>query len=303
MPIYALVLTSPPTRPSLSDFAVSRAWSVIPEPLRRSQRWLAPGEAWEAEFGTNEVMAGAELKADVAFALKGLTLDVNVVTAEPQLRRNRLLVADMESTIIEQECLDELADFVGLRERIAGITERAMRGELDFEAAIKERVGLLAGLDVSALQEVYDKRVTLMPGARTLIATMKRNGALCALVSGGFDFFAARICDRLGFDEYQANRLETKDGKLTGHVVEPILGREAKLAAFEGYKGRQGLSRALTMATGDGANDLAMIKASGLGVAFRAKPVVAAEADASITFGDLTALLYLQGYTKDEFVA
>lgn len=302
MPIYALVLTTPPLRPSLSDFAVERAYSVIPEALRRNQRWLSPNEAWEGEFVTNEVGAAAELRADVMFALKGLTLDVNIVTAEPQLRRNRLLVADMESTIIEQECLDELADYVGLRERISDITTRAMRGELDFEAAIKERVGLLAGMDAARLQEVYDSRVTLMPGAETLIATMKANGARCALVSGGFDFFAERIAKRLGFDEFQANRLEIEGGKLTGRVVEPILGREAKLAALERLSGAMGLQRALTMATGDGANDLAMIKAAGLGVAFRAKPVVAAEADASITHGDLTALLYLQGYAKDEFV-
>jgi phosphoserine phosphatase len=302
MPIYALVLTTPPQRPSLSDFAVERAYSVIPEALRRSQRWLAPNEAWEGEFVTNEVGASAELRADVMFALKGLTLDVNIVTAEPQLRRNRLLVADMESTIIEQECLDELAEYAGLRERISEITARAMRGELDFEAAIKERVGLLAGMDAARLQEVYDGRVTLMPGAATLIATLKANGARCALVSGGFDFFAERIAQRLGFDEFQANRLEITGGKLTGRVVEPILGREAKLAALERLSGAMGLQRALTMATGDGANDLAMIKAAGLGVAFRAKPVVAAEADASITHGDLTALLYLQGYAKDEFV-
>ncbi len=302
MPIYALVLTSPPNRPSLSDFAVDRAWSVIPEALRRGQRWLSRNEAWEAEFATNEVTAGSELKADVSFALKGLTLDINVVTAEPNLRRNKLLVADMESTIIEQECLDELADFVGLRDRISAITARAMRGELDFEAAIKERVGLLAGLDASALQEVYDKRVTLMPGAQILVDTMKAHGAICALVSSGFDFYAQKIRDRLGFHACRANRLEESDGKLTGRVIEPILGREAKLAALEDYKKEQGLSRALTMATGDGANDLAMIKASGLGVAFRAKPVVAAEADAAITYGDLTSLLYLQGYSKEEFV-
>ena len=302
MPIYALVITSPPKRPALSDFAVQRAWSVIPEPLRRSQRWLAPNEAWEAEFVTNEVTAGQEVKADVAFALKGLTIDINIVTADPAVRRNQLLVADMESTIIEQECLDELADFVGLRPRISDITARAMRGELDFEAAIKERVGLLAGLPVSALQEVYDSRVTLMPGADVLVKTMKANGAMCALVSGGFDFFAQKIKDRLGFDSAQANRLEESGGKLTGRVIEPILGREAKLAAFESYKRQKGLTRALTMATGDGANDLAMIKAAGLGVAFRAKPVVAAEADAAITHGDLTALLYLQGYERREFV-
>lgn len=302
MPIYALVLTTPPTRPSLSDFAVERAYSVIPEALRRSQRWLAPGEAWEGEFVTNEVGVSAELRAEVQFALNGLTLDINVVTAEPQLRRNRLLVADMESTIIQQECLDELADFVGLRDRVSEITERAMRGDLDFEAAIKERVGLLEDMDAGKLEDVYANRVTLMPGADTLLATMKANGARCALVSGGFDYFAERICKRLGFDEFRANRLEISGGKLTGKVIEPILGREAKLAAFESYKKEMGLQRGLTMATGDGANDLAMIKAAGLGVAFRAKPVVAAEADAAITHGDLTALLYLQGYGRDEFV-
>lgn len=302
MPIYALVLTTPPTRPSLSDFAVERAYSVIPEALRRSQRWLSPGEAWEGEFVTNEVGVAPELRKEMQFALNGLTLDINIVTAEPQLRRNRLLVADMESTIIRQECLDELADFVGLRDRISEITARVMRGELDFKAAIKERVGLLKDMDAGKLEEVYAKRVTLMPGAGILLATMKANGAYCALVSGGFDFFAERIAKRLGFDDFRANRLEIAGGKLAGKVMEPILGREAKLAALETYKKEMGLQRALTMATGDGANDLAMIKAAGLGVAFRAKPVVAAEADAAITHGDLTALLYLQGYARDEFV-
>jgi len=303
MPIYALVLTSPPHRPSLSEFAVSRAFAVIPAPLRRSQRWLAAGEAWEAEFATNEVTAGAEVRGEVALVLKGLALDVNVVTAEPHLRRNRLLVADMESTIIRQECLDELAEFVGLRERISDITARAMKGELEFEAAIKERVGLLAGLEAKVLDKVYDERVTLMPGATTLIATMKANGAYCTLVSGGFDLFASRIARRLGFDAFQANRLEVEDGRLTGRVVEPILGRQDKLAALDRCRHELDLPRALTMAVGDGANDLAMIAAAGLGVAFHAKPVVAEEADAAVTHGDLTALLYLQGYTRDEFVA
>jgi phosphoserine phosphatase len=303
MPIYALVLTSPPKRPSLSDFAVNRAFSVIPEALRRGQRWLAPNEAWEAELATNEGETVSSIKADVGFALKGLTLDINMVAGDAQTRRKKLLVADMESTIIEQECLDELADFVGLRERIAEITEKAMRGELDFEAAIKERVGLLSGLDVGALQEVYDRRVTLMSGAQTLVGTMHANGAKCVLVSGGFDYFASRIKERLGFDDFQANRLEVNGDKLAGKVAMPILGREAKLAALERYAQEFKLPIAATIAIGDGANDLAMIKASGLGVAFRAKPVVAVEAAATITHGDLTGLLYLQGYTKDEFVA
>ena len=303
MPIYALVLTSPPARPSLGDFAVNRAYSLIPEAQRRAQRWLAPGEAWEAEFATNEVGGAARVRAEVAAALNGITLDVNTVVAEPNTRRNRLLVADMESTIIEQECLDELAEFVGKREQIAATTARAMNGEIGFEDAIKERVAHLAGLDAGALQEVYDTRVTLMPGASVLLATMRNAGARCALVSGGFTFFTERIAERLGFDEHQANRLEIADGKLTGRVMEPILGREAKLAALERMKKALGLQRALTMAVGDGANDLDMIGAAGLGVAFRAKPKVAAAADVSIVHGDLTALLYLQGVTREEFAS
>ena len=302
MPIYALVLTSPPSRPSLSDFAVARAFAHIPETQRRSERWLAPGEAWEAEFATNEVGGAARVRADVSTALNGITLDINTVVAEPNTRRNKLIVADMESTIIEQECLDELAEYVGKRAEIAEITRRAMNGEIGFEDAIKERVRHLAGLDAGVLQEVYDKRVTLMPGARTLIRTMRGSGARCALVSGGFTFFTQRIAERLGFDEHQANRLEIANGKLTGRVVEPILGREAKLAALERMKEQMGLQRALTMAVGDGANDLDMIAAAGLGVAFRAKPKVAAAADVSIVHGDLTALLYLQGFSRAELV-
>lgn len=303
MPIYALVLTSPPDRPSLSDFAVERAFNHIPEAQRRNSRWLSPREAWEAEFATNEVGGAARVRADVASALHGLTLDINTVVADPATRRNKLLVADMESTIIQQECLDELADFVGLREQISDITARAMRGELEFEAAIRERVGLLAGLEQKVLEEVYETRVTLMPGAETLLRTMRHHGARCALVSGGFTVFAERIAQRLGFDQCQANRLEMADGRLTGRVEEPILGRQAKLVALERLKQDMGLARPLTMAVGDGANDLDMIKAAGLGVAFRAKPVVAAEADASIAHGDLTALLYMQGYTREEFAA
>lgn len=302
MPIYALVLTTPPQRPSLGDFAVDRAFTAIPEELRRNQRWLAPGEAWEAEFATNDRGVAQGVRDDVAFALKGLTLDINIVVAEPAHRRNKLLVADMESTIIEQECLDEMADVVGVREQVSAITTAAMRGELDFEAAIKERVELLKGLDAGVLDKIYDERVTLMPGAATLLATMKSGGAYCALVSGGFSFFTERIGKRLGFDDQQANRLEIEAGKLTGRVIEPILGRDAKLAALERYKKQQGLTRALTMSVGDGANDLAMIQAAGLGVAFRAKPVVAAGADVSIVHGDLTALLFMQGYTRQEFV-
>ncbi len=222
MPIYALVLTSPPERPSLSDLAVERAWRQIPIPQQRNQRWLSRGEAWEAQFASNEAANPARIRADVSYALKGLTLDVNVVVADPSTRRKMLLVADMELTIIEQECLDELADFVGLRERISDITARAMRGELDFISAIEERVALLKDLDAACLEQVYEERVTLMPGAASLIATMKTAGARCALVSGGFTVFTDRVAARLGFDHAQANRLELADGRLTGKIEPPI---------------------------------------------------------------------------------
>jgi phosphoserine phosphatase len=302
MPLVALVLTSSPAAPALSALTVERCLDAIGREAVRQTRWLAPVEAWEATFTATNPHIAMAVRDAMRATLNGLSIDVNVVSAEPDERRKRLLVADMESTIIEQECLDELAERVGLRPRIAAITERAMRGELDFEAAIKERVGLLAGLDASVLQEIYDARVTLMPGADRLVATMRRAGAFCALVSGGFSFFTERIAAQLGFGDQQANRLDIAAGKLTGRVLEPILGREAKLAALERYSAGLGLTASAALAVGDGANDLAMIKAAGLGVAFRAKPIVAAEAAVSIRHGDLTSLLFLQGYPVEEHV-
>jgi phosphoserine phosphatase len=301
MPIYAVVLTSPPSAPSLSDFAVERAWSLIPDAQRRSQSWLSPREAWQGEFATNEVGAADRVRAEVAAALHGLAVDPNIVVADPATRRKKLLVADMESTIIEQECLDELSDYVGIRDRMSDLTARAMRGEIDFRAALIERVGMLRGLEESALDEVWRNRITQTAGARTLVETMRRHGAYTALVSGGFTFFSDRVARAVGFDDAQANILEIAEGRLTGSVREPILGREAKLGVLERLMGELRLEPALTMAVGDGANDVGMIGAAGLGVAFRAKPVVAAQAGASIAYGDLTALLYLQGYSRDEF--
>jgi len=218
-------------------------------------------------------------------------------------RRKKLLVADMDSTIINVECLDEIADYAGLKPQIAAITERAMRGELEFEGALRERVALLKGLGVEALQRAYDERVRLNPGARTLVRTMAANGARCLLVSGGFTFFTSRVAQAAGFHEQRANTLNEADGKLLGTVGEPILGREAKLAALTGEAERLGVPLRETLAVGDGANDLAMIEAAGLGVAYRAKPIVAAQADAKVDHADLTALLYFQGYRADEFVA
>jgi len=217
-------------------------------------------------------------------------------------RKKKLLVADMDSTIINVECLDELADFAGLKAQISAITERAMRGELDFEAALRERVGMLKGLPVTALQQAYDERVRLNPGARTLVRTMAANGARCVLVSGGFSFFTSRVAQAALFHAHRGNTLIEANGTLTGQVGEPILGREAKLAALNEEANARQIPLSETLAIGDGANDLAMIEAAGLGVAYRAKPVVAAQADARVDHADLTALLYFQGYSQDAFV-
>lgn len=217
-------------------------------------------------------------------------------------RRKKLLICDMDSTIIQQECLDELADFAGLKAEISAITERAMAGELNFEEALTERVGMLDGLALDTLETCYRERITLMPGAKTLVATMKAAGARCVLVSGGFTYFTSRIAEAAGFDTHQGNTL-LDDGKvLTGKVGLPILGREAKLAALNSEASGLGLSMDETAAMGDGANDLAMIEASGLGVAYHAKPVVAAAADCGISVNDLTAVLYFQGFTDSEIV-
>jgi len=218
-------------------------------------------------------------------------------------RRKRLLIADMDSTIINVECLDELADFAGVKAQVSEITERAMRGELAFEGALRERVGMLTGLSVEALQSCYDDRVRLNPGAETLVRTMAAHGARCALVSGGFTFFTTRVAQAAGFHLNRANTLIEEGGKLTGQVGDPILGKEAKLAALIEETTALGLTPADALAVGDGANDLAMIEAAGLGVAYRAKPIVAAQAHAKVDHADLTALLYFQGYKASEFAA
>ena len=226
-----------------------------------------------------------------------LPVDFNLVSSEG--RRKKLLIADMESTIIEQECLDELADKLNLRYKISDITSRAMRGEIDFEPALRERVALLAGLPATSLQDVHDD-VTLMPGAATLLATLKQNNVFCGLVSGGFSFFADKIAAQLNFDAYHCNQLEIQADHLTGKVIDPILGREAKATRLQSWCDEKNLPTAETFAVGDGSNDLDMLKLSGMGVAFRAKPLVADAADVSIVHGDLTALLYLQGYQAEE---
>ena len=218
-------------------------------------------------------------------------------------RRKRLLIADMDSTMVDQECIDELADAVGIKAEVAAITARAMRGELDFEDALRTRVALIKGIERDVIHEIRRERITLAPGSRTLVQTMKAYGAVTSLVSGGFTIFAEYIARRLGFDEAVANVLEFDEAyRLTGTVTEPIVGREMKLSRLQALAAEHEIPMAATLAVGDGANDLAMIGAAGLGVALRAKPIVAEEAPVRVDHGDLTALLYLQGYNEEDFV-
>jgi phosphoserine phosphatase len=258
-------------------------------------RWLDPGVA--AEF---DLPAMPGNRWEVWQGLQGLSIDLVVQPAEG--RKKRLLIADMDSTMIQQECIDELADEAGVGAHVAGITARAMNGELDFEAALRERVGLLRGLPETVIGHVIRDRITLMPGGRELLATMKVNGAYTALVSGGFTAFTAAIAGVLGFDENRANTLLIADGELSGEVAEPILGKAAKEQALVDIAARLGITPAEAIAVGDGANDLGMLGLAGAGVALHAKPSVAAQCDLRINHGDLTALLYLQGYSRDDFV-
>lgn len=257
--------------------------------------WLDPGVA--AEFPLEAMPAN---RWEVWEGLQSLNVDLVVQPAEG--RRKRLLLADMDSTMIQQECIDELADEAGVGAVVADITARAMNGELDFEGALRERVGLLKGLPVAVIDRVIRDRITLMPGGPELLATMKANGAYAALVSGGFTAFTARIAAVLGFDENRANTLLTDGDTLSGQVAEPILGRQAKVDALNDITARLGIPLSAAMAVGDGANDLGMLKLAGAGVALHAKPVVAAECDIRINHGDLTALLYVQGYPREAFV-
>jgi len=255
---------------------------------------LSASFAFDIPVADHAVLAMARERA------QGRALDINLVRTDR--RRKKLLVADMDSTIINVECLDELADMAGLKPQIAAITERAMRGELEFEAALKERVGMLKGLGLDALERTYAERVKLNPGAKSLLATMRAHGAHTMLVSGGFGFFTSRVAEAAGFHVERGNVLLDDGAALTGEVGMPILGREAKLQALEEAVASLKIGFEDSLAVGDGANDLAMIKQAGLGVAYHAKPVVAEAAGAAINHNDLTALLYLQGYRDSEIV-
>ena len=289
MPAFVATLVAAPG--SLTDAGLARAAQALPT---HSRVWLSPGEAADLCF---------EGAADLP-ALRAAAGEIGAdAFVQPQGSRDKkLLVADMDSTLIWQECIDELARFAGIGERVAAITERAMRGELDFAGALRERVGLLAGLETRVIGELLAERITLNPGARTLAATFRARGGYFAIVSGGFTPFTEAVASWLGADENRANRLEVRGGRLTGRVEEPIQGADAKLAALRALRARFGLPASSVMAVGDGANDLAMLAEAGLGVAYRAKPKVAAAAHARVEHGDLTALLFAMGMARTDFL-
>ncbi len=285
-----------PANPALDSTVVDGARAILSQ--AGPAHWLFDEVAVDIPFDSSEPITA--IVARLQQARGDLPIDVVV---QPRIdRRKKLFLADMDSTMIGQECVDELADFAGLKAHVAAITERAMRGEIAFEPALRERVALLKGLPVSAVDEVLKQRITLTPGGRELVATMRAHGGYTCLISGGFTLFTNAVAAMIGFHENRANELKVADGKLTGEVAEPILGRAAKLATLIELRESFDLDNLDTLVVGDGANDLGMIEEAGLGIAYHAKPAVAAAAAARIDHGDLTALLYAQGYKREEFV-
>jgi phosphoserine phosphatase len=292
-PMFTATLIASPVRRDLGRETVEalrNAWGG------GAARWLDPGVAAEFDLGVIP-----DTRWQVWQDLQGLGFDLAVQKADG--RRKRMLLADMDSTMIGQECIDELAALAGVGPHVAAITARAMNGELDFETALTERVGLLSGLPETVIAEVLRDRISYTPGGAELIATMKAQGGYAVLVSGGFTAFTAAVAAHLGFDEHRANSLLTEGGRLTGSVGMPILGREAKVGALNEITARLGITPAEVIAVGDGANDLGMLHLAGTGVALHAKPAVAAQCDIRVNHGDLTALLFLQGYARDEIVS
>jgi phosphoserine phosphatase len=285
-----------PANPALDSTIVDGARAVLPS--AGPARWLFDEVAVDIPFESKDDFRAIEARLR---ASRG-DLPIDIVVQPIAARRKKLFLADMDSTMIGQECIDELADFVGLKDHVAEITERAMRGEIAFEPALRDRVALLKGLPVSVVDEVLAKRITLTPGGRELVMTMRAHGAYTCLISGGFTLFTNAVAVKIGFQENRANELVVADGKFTGEVKEPILGRERKLATLIELLESFDLDDIDSLVAGDGANDLDMIQHAGLGVAYHAKPAVAEAAAARIDHGDLTALLYAQGYRREEFV-
>jgi phosphoserine phosphatase len=301
---HVATLISAPGRAAVTDALARQAARYLPH--GRPVDWLEPGVAVDIAFLIEDAAPGEvpALLKDMGGDLRDIVGEAADVVIQPQdNRRKKLLVADMDSTMIGQECIDELADYAGVKDKVADITARAMRGELDFAPALRERVALLKGLPAAIIDTVLAERIRLTPGGPTLVATMRAHGAYTCVVSGGFTAFTVKLAAAMGFDEQRANTLLVDAaGRLTGAVAEPVLGREAKRETLRELAARFRLDRENTLAVGDGANDLPMIEAAGLGVAFHGKPVLREAAAARIDRGDLTALLYAQGYRREEFV-
>jgi phosphoserine phosphatase len=293
---FVATLIAHPSNPVLDPALAEQAESAVKS---SGLYWLADGIACDIALHDDEDAKDAEAKLRAVIGSR----PVDLVVQQAETRRKQFLIADMDSTMIGQECIDELADVVGLKDKVATITARAMNGEIAFEPALRERVALLKGLPISVVDDVITKRITLTSGGPELIATMKAKGFYAALVSGGFTVFTSRIAATLGFDENRANILIEKDGILTGEVAEPILGKQAKVDALLDISEKLGITPEDVIAVGDGANDLGMLEIAGSGVALHAKPSVAAQAKMRIDHGDLTALLYIQGYRKSDFVS
>jgi phosphoserine phosphatase len=298
---FVATLICNPANPALDSTVVDGARAILPSP--GPAQWLFDEVAVDIPFAGQIAFEVADIDA-VASRLREARgdLPIDIVVQPLASRRKKLFLADMDSTMIGQECIDELADFAGLKAHVAAITERAMRGEIEFEPALRERVALLQGLPVGVVDEVLKKRITPTPGGRELVATMRAHGAYTCLISGGFTLFTSAVATMIGFQENRANELVVRDGRLSGEVKAPILGRAAKLATLIELREAFDLDDIDTLVTGDGANDLGMIQHAGLGVAYHAKPAVAAAAAARIDHGDLTALLYAQGFRRDQFV-
>jgi phosphoserine phosphatase len=295
---YILTLITDPATLPLDEAIINRAIIALERKKAHIDdlAFLAPNAAMDIFFSDIEPDYAAEI---LSAKLADMKVDF-VIQPNNGKRRKRLLISDMDSTIINEECIDEIADKLGLKDKVSEITERAMNGELDFKEALRERVALLANLPESALQDVYDNNITLMSGAKELVSTMKKHGSHAILVSGGFTAFTTKIARKCGFDEQSANILEIKDGKLTGKVIEPILDKEAKLASLKAAMVNLGITAEDVIAVGDGANDLPMLKAAGIGVAYHAKPIVQEQVNARIKHSDLKSLLYIQGYKEEE---
>jgi len=295
MTIYALTLVANTEQGPLLPLHLDMVCAQLN--IDRKPDWLAENEACDLIF-PSELFA-AQITAEAQVALKGSNIDA--VCTPDKNRRKNILICDMDSTIIDQECIDELGDALGIGVQISKITQAVVNGEINFSEALRQRVAIMKGMEFGLLEQVYKERITLKAGAKTLVRTMRRHGAYCILVSGGFSYFASRISKAVGFHDYQANELIFDGGKLTGQTVEPILGRGEKLETLDRLVKKNGLSSFDVMAAGDGANDIDMIAAAGLGVAFHGSDALKTHANASIDHADLTGLLYIQGYRKSEF--